>query len=177
MFSTLEHFYTEAEERLAPFNEFIIGNDLEDKIASDHFGYRCSTNEEFITMRAFFEYEASFLYQSIIASRRIALIKLKTPVSTAAGQLTYLELSDQKPDGSQKSGFDHVEFTPTIHTSETLAQFFHNKNIVFTKTERPHHTTFDHKLASGLTLRIEAIPLITKIINQEILSTEQMITH
>ncbi len=168
MFSTIEHFSVQAEQRLATFNEFIVGNSLEGKITPDHFGYRCSTNEEFTIMRAFFEFEASFLYQSIIAGRRIALIKLKTPIPTLAGPLAYLELSDQKPDGSQKSGFDHIEFVPKNNTSEALVQFFNNKNIVFTKTERPHHTTYDHKLPDGLALRVETIPLITKIINEEI---------
>ncbi len=168
MFFTLEHFYTQAEERLNSFNDFIKSNAIEEKIFPDHFGYRCSTNEEFINLRAFFEFEASFVYQSIIAKRRIALIKLKIPLATLAGPLMYLELSDQKLDGSQKSGFDHVEFFSRTKDIQTLLTLFESKKYLFTKIERPHHITFDCRLADGLVVRIEEEALIQKIVTKEI---------
>jgi hypothetical protein len=164
---TLELFYTEATKALNFFSAFVTEHGAVNILTPDHFGYRCSDSQEFVSMRSLFEFESEYVYQSIVAGRRIALIKLKKPITTAAGPLAYLELSDQKPDGSQKSGFDHVEFFPKDRSVETLQHFFEQKNILFTKTDRPHHVTYDHKLPEGLTLRIEPNALIAKIVDQE----------
>jgi predicted metalloenzyme YecM len=167
MITTLTPFYTQAEEKIRDFNAFVQQTACHEKIIPDHFGYRCSSHEEFLTLREVLTSEANYFYQSIIAGRPIALFKLTKALQTTAGILSFLELSDQKPDGSQKSGFDHVEFFPKEADVGDLVTFFQTRGIVFTKAERPHHPTFDHRLESGLVVRIETTALLQKIITEE----------
>ncbi|MFA6018455.1 MAG: VOC family protein [Patescibacteria group bacterium] len=76
---------------------------------ADHICYKCADSTEFEAIRKMFEFESAFIYQSIVSKRRIALIKFLVPIKTALGSIDLLELSDQKPDNSQTSGFDHIE--------------------------------------------------------------------
>lgn len=140
---------------------------LEDKITADHFGYKCVSSEEFETHRAIFEKDSAYIYQSVIAGRRIAIIKLKKPIETICGPLYYFELSDQKPDGSQKSGFDHLEFFPKERSVEEAVEYLKNKGVPVTKVERPHHVTYDMPLTDTYKIRIEREGLIQKIVREE----------
>lgn len=163
---TITDFYTKAQEKLTSFARFVETTGAETRIIADHFGYRCESHSEFIDLRAFLEGQAHFFYQSVVAGRPIALFKLIQPVNTPAGDLHYLELADQKPDGSQKSGFDHVEFFPKEGDNPDIVAYFAEKNFPFQKTERPHHVTHDFRLENGLTIRLEAEPLIEKILRE-----------
>jgi hypothetical protein len=79
------------------------------------------------------------------------------------GDIWFLELSDQKPDGSQKSGFDHIEIYPTTGTVQDLANDLESKGVQLRKVERPHHTTIDGHLPGGFLIRLEPEALIEKI--------------
>ncbi len=107
MIKTLEEFYTEAEKSTRSFDNFAHKHSLQGKTGADHICYKCDSKESFDNIRALLEFESEYVYQSIISKRRIAYIKLKSGISTALGEINFLELSDQKPDGSQKNGFDH----------------------------------------------------------------------
>lgn len=78
----------------------------------DHICYKCESKEEYETLRSFFEIEDKFVYQSIISKRRISIIGFKKHIKSIFGDIKYLELSDQKPDKSQKSKVDHIEPIP-----------------------------------------------------------------
>ena len=133
------------------------------RVASDHIGYKCADSTEFESLRSLLEKESSFLYQSFISQRRISIIKLLHPLKTAYGEIGYLELSDQKPNGSQISGFDHIEVYPLEGTVEGLVQVLQREGVSFNRIERPHHTTYDSILIQGFSVRLEAGPLVEKI--------------
>ena len=130
---------------------------------ADHIGYKCASHEEFEDLRRLYELQSAFVYQSIISGRRIAVIKLLEPFKTVVGDIWYLELSDQKPNGEQVSGFDHLEIYPTNGNIEELIAELASKDVSLEKIERVHHTTYDHVLPNGFKIRIEAEPLIQKI--------------
>lgn len=168
MLTTLEEFTKQAQEKIQIFNAWALEHHLSDKIIPDHFGYKCFSSEEFEQMRKLLENKSTFIYQSIISKRRIAIIKLKDPIETNCGLLLFFELSDQKPDGSQQSGFDHLEFFSKDGSEKNLIKYLENKNIQVKKVERPHHTTHDINLGESFIVRIEAYPLIEKIVREEI---------
>ena len=118
--------------------------------------------------RALLETHSEYVYQSIISQRRITIIKLIQSISTTCGPIKFLELSDQKPDHSQKDGFDHLECYSTSESVETLVTYLAEKQITLDKVVRPHHTTYDTSLADNFKLRLEAEPLINKIVHEEI---------
>lgn len=165
--SALNDFFTRAQIHLDLFNTW--AEQLTLTANADHLGYKCANANEFEMYRELFEKESEYIYQSIISQRRIAIIKLINPLQSRLGDISYIELSDQKPDNSQKSGFDHLEIYPTQGTVEQLAESIRLQNGgVFSKAERPHHITYDLKLADGFKMRLEAEPLIEKIIKEEI---------
>ncbi len=165
---TSQTFFSNSLDKIELFNEFVYQYSLEDIIISDHFGYKCSSAKEFEILRHMLEISARFVYQSIISERRIAIIKLVEPIKTHCGDLCYFELADQKPDNSQKGGFDHLEFFPKIGTVENLVSALRDQGVAVTKSERPHHVTYDIKVSEDFKLRIETESLLSKIVREEI---------
>jgi len=167
MSSSVEEFIKKAREYVRNFEAWAREYELTDKITADHFGYKCSSAEEFERLRKLFEEYSDYIYQSIISKRRIDIIKLAFPLETNCGHLWFLELSDQKPDGSQKSGFDHLEFFPIKNSVADLVRYLKDKNVVVVKVERTHHTTYDIALSNNFKVRIETESLIKKIGREE----------
>lgn len=79
----------------------------------DHVCYKCESNESYRRMYEMLsgglatEYDTSY-----ISGRKIATMIFTTPIVAYSYTTRVLELSDQKPDGSQKEGFDHIEIVP-----------------------------------------------------------------
>lgn len=158
-------FFNAAQKPVNAFNRWV--KKLPSKTKADHIGYACINSTEFEDIRSLFEQESAFIYQSLISQRRIAIIKLLRPLKTSCGEIWYLELADQKPDGSQVSGFDHIEMYPSKGTMESLLKAYKDKGIAFDKVERPHHVTYDMLLTEKFKIRLEVEPLVKKIMMTE----------
>jgi hypothetical protein len=78
-------------------------------------------------------------------------------------------LSDQRPDGSQTSGFDHIEIYPKAGSMEQLADDLSSKGFAVEKIERPHHTTFDGYIGEDFKIRLEPEVLVETIAREEML--------
>lgn len=162
---TIESFFDEARRFAEVFDGW--SNQYQPEAVADHICYKCASPEEFETMRRMFESNSAFLYQSIISNRRIAVVKLKASIETSLGPIWFLELSDQKPDGSQKSEFDHVEIYPKIGSMIDLAASLEAKGVVGERIVRPHHTTFDVFIEGSFKVRLEDEALVEKIKREE----------
>ena len=151
------------------FNYFCKVNELVGITAVDHIGIKCSSHDIYEKRRRDLENESTFIYQSIISNRRIAIISLKETIKTNVGDIKYLELSDQKPDGSQIDKIDHVEIVPVGISYEELISHLHTKEVEIKEIVRPHHTTHDITLPSGFSIKISKEFLINKIKRVEII--------
>jgi len=158
---TLDDFFTTAKHSVNIFTEW--SERTKPAARADHLCYKCGSSEEFARLREMFTTESEFIYQSIVAGRPIAIIKMKISFETPIGSIDLLELSDQKPDGSQTSGFDHIEIYPVSGTMDELAQSLGG----FEKVVRPHHTTYDVKITGEFKVRLEEEPLLEKIKREE----------
>ncbi len=167
MIKNSDDFLEKAKKSIEEFNVFCEGVHLVDKVKADHIGYKCSSKEDFEYIRNFFEFDGKFVYQSIISNRRIAIIGLHNGVETVAGMLMYLELSDQKPDGSQVDGIDHLEIVPVDISYEELILLVKSKGYIVKEAVRPHHTTYDIVLPSGFIVRLSSEMLVDKIKRSE----------
>ncbi len=165
MLQTVEEFWAEAQRFVGIFDKWVSKFEIGGK--ADHICYKCGEREEFEVMRRMFEGESAFVYQSIISGRRIAVIKFKRPLTTTLGEIWYLELADQKPDMSQKAGFDHIEVYPIEGDMERLAEKLQAQGIELKKVVRPHHTTYDGIIQGDFKLRLEDEELIQKIKREE----------
>ena len=167
MITTLEDFYEEVKPLVSSFALFMEKYGLKDIAKPDHLCYKCVSQEEYEQMKPLFDFESDYVYQSIISERRIAIVRLKKSIDTPFGPLGFLELSDQKKDGSQKSGFDHIEIYPVKGTYLELIQKIENQGAEIKKVVRPHHTTHDIEIESGFLIRLEEEPLEDKIKREE----------
>ena len=165
MFQSLDQFFQQARESVATFDAWAATS--APPATADHLCYKCSSGDEFETIRALFETDSAFIYQSIISNRRIAIIKFLEPIPSELGDIWFLELSDQKTDGSQESGFDHVEIYPTSGTMDELAAELGSKGAIVEKVVRPHHTTYDILIEGTFKARIEPDALVEKIKRDE----------
>lgn len=142
--------------------------DLVGKVKADHIGLKCSTQELYELQRSFFEFESIFMYQSIISKRRISIIGLNQGLETLIGAFNYLELSDQKPDGSQKDSIDHCEVVPYSVSYDELIVLLKNKGVTLKEVSKPHHTTHDIVLPSGFIVKLSREMLVDKIKREEL---------
>ena len=152
---------------VSEFNAFCGEYDLVGKVRADHLGIKCSHTKIYESHKALFEKESRFIYQSIIAGRRISIIGLREGVDTFVGPLNYLELADQKQDGSQTDRIDHLEIIPTTCSYKELIAHLSEKGVTLKETVRAHHTTYDIVLPSGFSIKLSREMLIDKIKREE----------
>jgi predicted metalloenzyme YecM len=136
-------------------------------IKLDHICYKCESKKEYEQLRSFFEFEDTFVYQSIISKRRISIIGFKKPIKSIFGDIKYLELSDQKQDKSQKSKVDHIEPIPDGITYKQLVKRFSLPELVVEKNDSPHHPTYNVNLPNGVKLKLSYGVLIDMIYKKE----------
>ncbi|MSU75571.1 MAG: hypothetical protein EXS55_03600 [Candidatus Magasanikbacteria bacterium] len=164
---SIRSFFAACDDKILAINTFFQQYNLLDKVIADHIGYKCSTSTEFEELRQLLEPHSLYLYQSYISGRRIVYFKLKRPVLTLLGPIYFFELSDQKMDGKQTSGFDHIEIFSKKSTATQLVSDLKKQGVVIVKTDRPHHTTYDIKLIKEFKLKIEEERLLDKIMREE----------
>ncbi|MBM3257532.1 MAG: hypothetical protein FJY98_04415 [Candidatus Liptonbacteria bacterium] len=185
---TFENFIAEAKAGITALNSFVEKQGLIRLVRADHIGFRCDSHTTFEAVRSLLERESEYIYQSIISDRPIAIIKFRSPLQTNIGPIAFLELADQKPDGSQKRGFDHIEMYPVGISYDVLVTKLESSGVTIEKKVRPHHTTHDIRVENfipleapakagadttgilpltGFTLRLESEPLIEKIRREE----------
>jgi len=162
MFDNIQDFYAQAKRARTEFNNFINEHKLAPLVTADHICYTCSSASIFEQIRTVLEKESEWFYQTIISKRRIATIKTKQCLETSAGNISLIELSDQKPDGSQSDRFHHIEIYPSSKTYEELLTYMQNQGISITENARPHHTTHDIQL-NGLVIMLTRLSLADKI--------------
>lgn len=166
MIKTIEEFYAASLPFIDEFNAFAQKHNLVGIAKADHLCYKCDSAQSFEFIRALFEWHSDYIHQSIISQRRISYIKLKQGFDTALGSIYFLELSDQKPNGSQGEGFDHIEvYGVQLSYDGLVRRLAQSEKII--KVERPHHTTHDVEIKNGFLFRCTQEPLIEKIKRDE----------
>lgn len=165
---SISDFYKESVLLIQEFNNFARQYELMGHAKADHLCFKSGSKEVFEEMRAILEPESVFVYQPYISGRRIAVIKLKKSFETNLESVSVLELSDQKPNKSQVTGFDHLEIYPTMGTYEGLVAHLEHKGVLLEKKERPHHTTHEASLSAQYNIKLTREPLIEKIKRDEL---------
>jgi len=163
MFKDVSAFYEGARNAVETFNRFISDYDLKDAVIADHICYKVSSAENFERMRRIFEGDSKWIYQAIISKRRIDTIRTNQTLETSIGGINLVELSDQKPDGSQIDGFDHIEIYPTVITYDELVSNLKGRGLEVKEIFRPHHTTHDITIDNGFIVRLTRNRLAEKI--------------
>lgn len=162
-----EAFIEKAYEAVEQIEVFVRTNGLEGAIALDHLCYKCASHEEFEQVRAMLEPNSLYLYESWISSRLIAILKLEKPIETTIDSISFIELQDQKPAGTQKSGFAHVEAYPVGVSYKEVLDMLHAKDVEVIEDNTPHHPIHEIELSPSFVFRLEQEPVINKISRDE----------
>ena len=160
-------FRAAADEAVKEVNALARKHNLVGIVRADHLCYKCDSRRSFEMRRTALEPELLYMHQAPISGRQIAYLRFKQGIGSSLGMINFLELSDQKQDGSQQDGFDHVEIYPVVGTYNELVARFERAGVKVIKVERPHHTTHDITLPSGFLIRLCQEPLIDKIKREE----------
>jgi predicted metalloenzyme YecM len=156
---------TAAEPSTLPLLEFLYNNDLDKVLEADHICFKCASTGEYDAMRHMLEFSPQFCYmhQSFISGRRVAYFRFTEGFPFGERSISYLELSDKKPDEDEVAGFHHIELYPVTGTLQQLIAMINEKHVAGALKERPHHTTYDVTLHNGFIIRLCDVPLIQKI--------------
>lgn len=168
MSKTVSSLTAIARPLVAQFNSFCEENDLVGLVQADLVCVKCSDSDIYEARRKNAENSSHFIYQTIVSDRRISLIKLKDVIPTVVGNIEYLELCDQKPDGSQDDRISHIEIVPITISYNDLIDKLKEKGVDLKEAIRPHHSTHDIILSSGFSIRLYPEFLIDKIKRTEI---------
>jgi len=166
----LADFYEKARQSVQQLEGFVSQYNLSGILKADHVSYKCDSSERFQDVLRIFTGDVKnyrWLHMEPISGRNTAVIRLSSPIETKIGNISLLELSDQKPDKSQENGFDHIEVYPTSTTYEVLVANLESRDVQIREIRRPHHTTHDIRLESGFIIRLTREPLAEKIRNEQ----------
>jgi len=158
-----QDFIQSGAEAIAIFDKDTADFSFLNNTKPDHICYKCSDREEFEIIRQWFEENGQFIYQAKIAGRPIATIKFKEPLISKWGTISTFELSDQKPDGSQTSRWDHIEMKHMEDDYEGLVADATNHGLNVIEKIRPHHATHEVVLNGSIKLVFTREELIQKI--------------
>ena len=168
MIRTIEEFYLGAEKVIEEFDVFAERSKAQNLIMVDHICYKCASTTTYEQLRSMFEFHSYYIYQSFISDRRIAYIRLMRDIPTKLNSIGFLELSDQRPDGSQIEGYDHIEiYPPNMDSHQCLVtKLAAMENL--RKVVRPHQVTYEVTLTENFHIKCATGPLLNKIITQEL---------
>ncbi len=165
----IDEFFAQAQPFVALFDAFVEKHRLFTRVEPDHICYKCGSRESFEQARNLFEREGANFWSSRISGRTISYVVLpRGGLVSQFGLIKYLELADQKPDGTQHDGFDHIEAYPLGWRYEQMIERLSETERVV-EVERPHHSTHDIDIGEGFLFRATREPLIEKIVREEIL--------
>lgn len=166
--------YSDLIEAAAPYlkmcENFLQKHNLQDKTITDHICYKCHSSNEYDWLRQLLESDPTsmYCYQVFIAGRRVSYLKLKSPIKVETGNLAFIELADKKIIKEEQLGFHHVEIFPiSVGYDELICQLKEQGETVVLR-KRSHHTTNDIVLSNGFIIRLTDMPLIKKIIQNEL---------
>jgi hypothetical protein len=170
MFKTFEQFVEDASSHLEMSSGFVAKHRLRDSVVVDHICYKSASSHEFDYLRKLMECDppSSHLHQVFLSGRRVAYFSLRVGLPVrGCGAVRYIELCDKKPMQEERAGFHHVEIYPSTMPYETLLKQLHDDGVHAVLKRRPHHTTHDLVLPSGLVIRLTDKPLIKTIVTRE----------
>lgn len=171
MFGSFKQFADAAVCILDEVAGFFTEQQVATLVAIDHVCYKCFSRAEYDRLRELLEssVEISYLFQIQLAGRRVAYFGLHQGLPVRGfGNVPCIEICDKRETHRESPGFHHVELYPAGIGYDPLLQALVARGMKPALKSRPHHTTFDMTLPSGLVVRLTERPLIHTIFERDI---------
>jgi predicted metalloenzyme YecM len=162
-----DQFLNSAQSALTVVEVFLTKQEIS-SLTPDHLCYKCSSHNEFLEVRAILEKESMYLYESWISTRLIAVLKLKKPIVTSFGIISFIELQDKKEGSGSLSGFTHIEFYPKDGNYDAALATLVSRGLNIISDPTPHHPIHEILLTDSFVFRLEHEPVIEKIKREEL---------
>jgi len=104
LFSKIDKFFEQIVEEIGN-----VGIDIKG-LVMDHIAYSTCTTKEYESTLPRFKEKGDLLREAIIGKRRVAVIKLTTPIKYKTYMVDVVELIEPKEGQEALSGWEHVEF-------------------------------------------------------------------
>lgn len=163
-----ELFLLNATEACKQVDNFLLTSGIQTLVLPDHLCYKCANHGEFLGMRELLEEQGVYLYESWISGRLIAIIKLREPIKTSFGTISFIELQDTKEGSQVTSGFTHIECYPNGASYEAILSLLSEKGVQIVSDPTPHHPIHEVALSDSFVFRLEHEPVIEKIKREEL---------
>lgn len=150
-------------------DNFCEVNGLQGLVKADLVCIKCSSREVYDARRNYYDMDSRFIYQAIVSGRRIALVGLKEGLKTSVGDMTVLEIVDQKPDNSQTDRLTHIAVVPSSVSYEEILETLKKNGANLEDVSREDgYTATDVVLPTTFRIRIEKESLLERIKREEL---------
>ena len=125
----------------------------------DHFGYQCSSNEDYDKLRLELESVAKFISENIVGGRRVGIFKLNKPLEYKDWNIQAVELVAPKEGQESPSALEHSEFV--IDTDfDSFLKKYPNLNWDTSKVNQPTFPMVTLKLSGHTQVKFHLQPVL-----------------
>ena len=125
----------------------------------DHFGYQCSSNEDYDKLKPEFEKVGKLIDEAIVGGRRVGIFKLDTPLEYKNWKIQAVEVVAPKEGQECPSALEHAEFV--IDTDfNTFIKKYPNLNWDLTAINQPTFPMVKIKLSDFTQVKFHLQPVL-----------------
>ena len=125
----------------------------------DHFGYQCSSNEDYDKLKPEFEKVAKLVSENIVGGRRVGIFKFNYPYKYKDWNIQAVELVAPKEGQECPSALEHAEFV--IDTDfDTLVKKYPNLDWDITAVNQPTFPMVKLKLSDYTQVKFHLQPVL-----------------
>ncbi len=149
------------------YKEFLdkLTNDIIDKGVDvskynlDHFGYQCSSNEDYDKLKPEFEKIGKLVDEAVVGGRRVGIFKLDNPLVYKNWNIDAVELVAPKEGQVCPSALEHAEFV--IDTDfDTFVKKYPNLQWDTSKVNQPTFPMVTLKLSGATQVKFHYKPVL-----------------
>jgi predicted metalloenzyme YecM len=131
----------------------------------DHFGYQCSSNEDYDKLKPELMGVAEMVSENIVGGRRVGIFKFNTPLVYDGKEISAVELVAPKDGQDCPSALEHAEFV--IDTDfDSFVKRYPNLDWDLTAVNQPTFPMVKLKLSENTQVKFHLQPVL-EIIEQE----------
>jgi predicted metalloenzyme YecM len=125
----------------------------------DHFGYQCSSNEDYDKLKPEFEKIGKLIDEAIVGGRRVGIFKLDIPLEYKDWKIQAVEVVAPKVGQECPSALEHAEFV--IDTDfDSFVKRYPNLNWDLTAINQPTFPMVKLKLSDFTQVKFHLQPVL-----------------
>jgi len=133
------------------------GIDIAD-LKIDHIAYSAESSEDYEKLLPQYLAHGELIKEAIISDRRVAIIKLKTPVIYKNHSIEAIEIIEPIKGENAINGWEHAEFL--VNEYDSILNKYPNLSWNTTHKDRPEFSRIKLTLSNGMEIKFLNTPLL-----------------